>query len=183
MKPDVHVKRKMTIVEAEEKDMSPYTMNISEPDHAYEPVKQNKPHNPVGISKQSKDINPSDEYGYSENIPRAHDPFSKRKKEEEPCSGLVNHNRQDSWRVSEKNKDWKYKENIMDVSVIQTSSKNLCDRKLIRVPPLSAVEGITQKLFPETSWSQKKDTVHITIHLVGVEQYQCCVKPSHLLFK
>lgn len=183
-KPEVHMKSKTTDMETEQKDnIFPYTTNISEADHSYEPVKQNKTHNPVESSKQSKDVNPSDKYEYSESISGALDPLPNKKKEGKLCSGKVNHNRQDKWLVSEKNKDWKYKENILDVNVVQTSRRNLCDRKLIRVPPLSAVEGITQKLFPETSWSQKKDTVHVTIHLVGVEQYQCCVKPSHLIFK
>ncbi|MPC73564.1 putative ATP-dependent RNA helicase TDRD12 [Portunus trituberculatus] len=50
------------------------------------------------------------------------------------------------------------------------------------MPPLSAVDGVTQRLAPDTTWSQKDDTVNISIHLIGVEQYKCHVSSTHLIF-
>ncbi|XP_071544894.1 uncharacterized protein [Panulirus ornatus] len=50
------------------------------------------------------------------------------------------------------------------------------------VPPLEAVEGITCKLFPETSWSQTEDSVVVNIHLFGVEMYKCRFSSSRMTF-
>lgn len=55
-------------------------------------------------------------------------------------------------------------------------------RLCVLVPPLQAVEGVTAKLFPDTSWSQTDGCVYVNIHLVGVEIYRCRLGTSRLTF-
>ena len=45
------------------------------------------------------------------------------------------------------------------------------------------VGGSGSGLASKTSWSQSEDTVQVTIHVAGVEQYKCHFLSSHLVFK
>ncbi|XP_045593917.1 putative ATP-dependent RNA helicase TDRD12 [Procambarus clarkii] len=79
-------------------------------------------------------------------------------------------------------------ENVANISkpnknqrAIEMASKDFQHMCLI-VPPLEAVEGITSKLSPETSWSQKDDSVSVIIHLMGVKLYKCRIESSRLMF-
>lgn len=180
----VPVKSNTTDKETEQKDdVLPHITKASEADNAYNSLKLNTMPISVKSAEGNKVVSPDHKNEQSENISRGFDPLSIRKKEGKLCSEEVDHYRQNSLELSEKNKVQQCKKNIQNVSTVQTSGTNLCYRKPTRMPPLIAVDGITPKLFPETSWSQKKDTLHVTIHLVGVEQYKCCVKSSHLFFK
>ncbi|KAG7173749.1 ATP-dependent RNA helicase-like, partial [Homarus americanus] len=54
--------------------------------------------------------------------------------------------------------------------------------KCLLVPPLQAVENVSSKLYPETSWNQNEESVFVNIHLMGVEIYKCRFGSSHLTF-
>ncbi|KAG0710765.1 putative ATP-dependent RNA helicase TDRD12 [Chionoecetes opilio] len=69
-----------------------------------------------------------------------------------------------------------------DVNRTVVSASHIFNMQRLGMPPLSAVEGVTRRLRPETSWSQKEKNVHISIHLVGVEQYKCRVSTAHFIF-
>lgn len=138
--------------------------------------------NLVQHEKGNSDSNCNDENEGTDHIFRDLDPLPKRNSIRKLCSNTVNHKRQNNLEVAETNKVQSPVENNQDVIAVQTTAGNICNRKPLRVPPLSAVNGVTQRLFPETSWNQKENTVHITIHLVGVEHYKCCVSSSHLIF-
>ena len=83
---------------------------------------------------------------------------------------------------AEVKKTLKLRDKDQDVNRTMSSARHIFDMKCLGMPPLSAVDGVTQRLAPETSWSQKEETVHISIHLVGVEQHKCRISSSRLLF-
>ncbi|XP_068221211.1 putative ATP-dependent RNA helicase TDRD12 [Palaemon carinicauda] len=53
----------------------------------------------------------------------------------------------------------------------------------LRVPQLQAVDGVTPKLNPESSWKQNRDQITLKMHLIGVLLYFCRISTSHLVFK
>lgn len=177
-KPEVNMKSNTKKVETEQRDnILPHSEN-NEANYACELVEQNATCNSVESGKEREDVNLSDENEPCESISRC---LPDRNSEGKLCSKVVSHNRQDKWEATE-HRIRSSKENNLDVNLVKTSGKNICSWRHLRVPPLSAVDGVTRRLFPETSWSQKRETVHITIHLVGVEHYKCCVSSSHLTF-
>lgn len=177
-KPVVYMKCNTTDVETQQEgNIFPhFTLNLSKS------MKQNTAHNSIENGYESKDINTYAETECNENISRNLDPLSNGNRAGRLCSARVNRKSLDNLPVTERDEALNYKENIQDVKVVQTSEGNICSRWYLRVPPLSAVDGVTRRLSPETSWSQKKDKVYITIHLAGVQQYKCCVSSSHLIF-
>lgn len=53
----------------------------------------------------------------------------------------------------------------------------------LHAPQLQAIDGVTPKLNPETSWNQNKDQIILKMYLIGVLMYRCRISTSRLVFK
>lgn len=153
--------------DSEHKDNNlPYALNMRKTNQAYDTVEQNL--NCELAESERDNINSVGIDECHESTSRDFDPLLNSNSEGKLSAvGQSGTKRQDNQKVKEN----------------EINSKDYDQGKRhVQVPLLCAVDGVTPRLFPETAWNQKEDTVYITIHLIGVEQYQCRISSSHLLF-
>lgn len=162
-------------VEIEEKECNVLSNQcLSEGNSVSDLVQQNSSHASEGTRKGGKDVNTTNK----SNRTRSANSVSKN----EHCISALQCEEQDDQKLAGVRQTCNSKGKNQDLNRVFTSGSNVFRMKRLGMPPLCAVEGVTRRLAPLTSWSEKEETVHITIHLVGVEQYKCCVSLSHLTF-
>ncbi|KAK8394497.1 hypothetical protein O3P69_006580 [Scylla paramamosain] len=172
-KKEVHFRHKGTAVELEEKESSlSCNSNVSESCSESDLVQQNSIHISEGKGKEKKDDSTIDRTESDNKNCKSDnsEPDKKTKEEHEQPS------------CKEIKESLNSKEKDLDIHRTVTSESQVLNMKRLGMPPLCAVDGVTERLAPETSWNQRKETVHITIHLVGVEHYKCRVSSTHIIF-
>lgn len=183
-KKEMHFKHDGTTVDVKQKKSnSSYKSSTSESSSESDLVQENPSSISEGKEKESKDFHTADkkesDYRNCNGVNSEPDVNDKNTKEES-CNLTKKHEEQFSCK--EVKECLNLKEKDQDIHRTMTLNSQVLNMKRLGMPPLNAVDGVTQRLAPETSWSQKEDTVHITIHLVGVEQYKCRVSSTRLIF-
>ncbi|XP_045126379.1 uncharacterized protein LOC123513327 isoform X2 [Portunus trituberculatus] len=176
-KKEIHFRHNETTVHPDEKESNPSCISkVCESDL----VQENAPKVSERKGKESKNNVASDKTLSGKSVDPVNQHMKNKYTKEEYSNMKTNLEEQPSCK--EVKESLNLKEKDQDIHRRHTSESQVLNMKRLGMPPLSAVDGVTQRLAPDTTWSQKDDTVNISIHLIGVEQYKCHVSSTHLIF-